>query len=74
MAEDILNIEWHVKRKVLKALNRFKTQEAAAEALGIEACTLSRYIRNYNIERCPGPKKYSFKEKKLYGKEHAHNN
>jgi hypothetical protein len=65
MEEEILNIEWHVKRKVLKALNKFKNDFKAAAAPGIHARTLYRYKKRFNIERCPVTRQYSFKNTRI---------
>ncbi len=63
MEEETLNIEYHLKRRVLKALNKFKKDFEAAEELGIASGTLYRYKQRFNIERCPVTKEYSFREK-----------
>lgn len=46
---DSLNIEWHVKRMVLRALNVSAKQFEAAALLGISERTLARYKKNFNI-------------------------
>lgn len=48
--EEILNIEYHTKRPVLKALNQESTIEAAATKLNLSVRTLHRYKVNYNIQ------------------------
>jgi hypothetical protein len=50
MEEEILNIEYHTKRLVLKALNQEETIEAAANQLNISVRTLHRYKVKYNIQ------------------------
>jgi hypothetical protein len=51
MQEEILNIDFNVRRMVLKALNRFTIQKDAAKALGISDRTLIKYKEHYNIVR-----------------------
>lgn len=58
--EETLNIEYHVKRKVLKALNKFPTVEKASHALGLTARTLYRYKHQWSIHQCPVTKEFSF--------------
>lgn len=65
MEEENLNIEWHIKQRVLKALNKFKNDFKAAAALGINARTLYSYKKRFDIERCPETKEYSFKNTKV---------
>lgn len=60
----ILNIEWNVKQRVLKALNTCRNETEASKALGINARTLYSYKKRFEIERCPVLGEYSFKEKK----------
>lgn len=50
-AEEILNIEFHTKRLVIRALNECKNKRAAAKALGICERNLFRLIKQYNIVR-----------------------
>jgi hypothetical protein len=47
--EEILNIEYHTKRLVLKALNQEATIEAAATKLNISVRTLHRYKVQFKI-------------------------
>lgn len=49
MSEEILNIEYHVKRMIVKALNNTQTHEDAALLLGITVRTLYRYKAQYNV-------------------------
>lgn len=49
MESEILNIEHHVKRLLLKALNRTHFQKIAAEKLGISERSLHRYKKQFNI-------------------------
>jgi hypothetical protein len=50
MPEEILNIEYHTKRLVLKALNQEETIETAATKLNISVRTLHRYKVVWNIQ------------------------
>lgn len=50
MENEILNIEYHKKELVLKALQKFPySREKAARELGISNRTMSRYKNQYNI-------------------------
>lgn len=49
MQDEILNIEYHVKRIVLKSLNKTHFVKEAARLLGISERTLHRYKRQFNI-------------------------
>ncbi len=60
--EEILNIKYHVKRLVLKALNKFQNNEAAADALEITSRTLIAYKHEFNIKKRNG--KYFIQETK----------
>jgi transcriptional regulator with PAS, ATPase and Fis domain len=51
MAEEILNIDYHTKRLIVKALNKSATHEKAAKALGISERNLFRLKKQYNIEK-----------------------
>ncbi len=46
---EILNIDYHVRRLVLKALNTSSTVQHAANRLGVSGRTLYRYIDRYGI-------------------------
>lgn len=51
-AEEILNIDFHVSRMVLSALNRcLNDKKKAASLLGVTEQTLYRYIKDYGIKR-----------------------
>lgn len=51
-AEEILNIDFHIKRLCLIALNRFNgNRDKAAVLLGVSPRTLTRYIRMYHLKR-----------------------
>ncbi|MGN6417769.1 MAG: helix-turn-helix domain-containing protein [Pseudobacter sp.] len=54
---EILNIEYHTVRLMVKALNSSKTKVAAAEKLGISDRTLYNLMENYNIHREGGVNK-----------------
>ena len=47
--QEILNIDYHVKNLVLKALNKYPTVEQSAAALGVSLRTLLRYKQTYGI-------------------------
>lgn len=50
--KEILNIDYHVKRMCLKALNKYNgNREKAGVLLGISSRTLTRYIRMYHLKR-----------------------
>lgn len=49
MENEILNIEHHVKRLVLMALNRTHFQKNAAVELGISERCIHRYKKQFNI-------------------------
>ena len=65
MDQEILNIEYHKKRLVLKALNLVSTMPYAASKLGISLRTLYRIMDDYNIvyEKKDGKRQYFIKEK-----------
>jgi transcriptional regulator with GAF, ATPase, and Fis domain len=47
---EILNIEYHKKRLILKALNRERFHSDSARALGIHPISVHRYIRRFRIK------------------------
>jgi hypothetical protein len=49
--EEILNLDYHVKSLVIKALNRYETKVLAAAALGISERHLFNLIEQYDIVR-----------------------
>jgi transcriptional regulator with PAS, ATPase and Fis domain len=53
MTTETLNIDYHNKRLMLKALNKHPTVEQAAKALGISERTLYRWMEEYKIVRVP---------------------
>lgn len=61
MTED-LNIRNNVRQLVLKALNKFDLVMDAAAALGISKRQLSRWIKDFEIER-GGQRDFYFKQK-----------
>ncbi len=65
MEQEILNIEYHKKRLVLKALNLVSSMPYAASKLGISVRNLYRLMDDYNIvyEKKDGKRKYFIKEK-----------
>jgi hypothetical protein len=58
MDTDILNIEYHLKKLLLKALNRAETIAEAARLTGVTKKTIRKYQRMYNIQYCPQEKQY----------------
>lgn len=50
MSEEILNIDYHVKQLVLKALKRAATHQEAAKLLGITVRSLCNYKYRFNIK------------------------
>jgi len=48
----ILNIEYHTKRLLLKALNKAGNKTGAAKLTGVSKRTMDRYVIHYNIEYC----------------------
>lgn len=44
-----LNIDYHIKRLILIALNRYKTRREQGKALGITKPTLRSYCKKYGI-------------------------
>jgi transcriptional regulator with GAF, ATPase, and Fis domain len=65
MAEEILNIEHHIKHLVVKAMNKFKNNRAAAaEALQISLRQLHIYKRQFNIKYDPSDNQYFLKQNK----------
>ncbi len=51
MQLEILNLDYHVCRLTVKALNKFKEYEEAAKALGVTTRTLRNYKRQFKIIR-----------------------
>ena len=51
MNEEILNIEYHTKRLIVKALNQSRTNEEAAKLLGITWRNLYNLMNRYGIVR-----------------------
>lgn len=47
--EEILNIEYHTKRLLLKALNKFRSKTKAYMALGISERQLYNLISRYKV-------------------------
>lgn len=50
ITQENLNIEFHHKRLILKALTKFVINKRAAKELGISVRTLYRLKRNYGIQ------------------------
>lgn len=51
MQDEILNIDFHVRRLLLKALNICRTRTEAATALGISTKTLQNKMDVYEVEK-----------------------
>lgn len=49
MEDETLNIQYHIKIMVLKALNRSRFQSEAAGLLGVSERTLHRYKKDFGI-------------------------
>jgi transcriptional regulator of acetoin/glycerol metabolism len=62
-ANEILNLEYHHKRLVIKALNTALTINQAAALLGVSYNTLNRRMKQYNICLCTKTKRYTIKDK-----------
>lgn len=60
--EEILNIEYHVKRMTVKALNRAPTIPEAANLLGVSERCLHRWRINYKIQYDKATSKYFLPE------------
>lgn len=46
---ECLNLDYHIKRLLLIAIGKYKTQSEQAEALGISQRTLTTYLKKYNL-------------------------
>lgn len=46
---EYLNLDYHIKRLLLIAVAKFKTQDEQAKALGISRATLKRYCIRYDL-------------------------
>jgi len=53
MPEEKLNLDYHIKRLMLKALNKQPTIALAATELGISERTLYRWMDEYKIVKVP---------------------
>ena len=51
MTDEILNIDFHVKQLLLKALNKHGKSEKAATVLGISLKTLHNYVKDYQVTK-----------------------
>jgi len=56
--EEILNINWHLQKMVLKALNTSPNTFVAAKKLGVAQVTVRRYKKDFNIKPCSKTKLY----------------
>ncbi len=57
MADEILNIDYHRKILVKKALSRSKTFAEASKLLNTPAESVRRYANNYNLRNCLNSKR-----------------
>lgn len=51
MAEEYLNIDYHIKRLILIAMAKYKNKKEQAKALGIHTRTLADYKWRYNLTK-----------------------
>ena len=65
MPEKILNIDYHVRRMIVKALNLKPTYIEAAKVLGISIRTLYRKLDQYNIKKQKNGKYKAVEKKKI---------
>jgi hypothetical protein len=66
MPIETLNIDYHVRRLVVKALNIFPTKIGAAKALGICQRQLYNYIKQYDIYHDSHSNKFLSKQNQLH--------
>lgn len=66
MPDEILNIDYNIKKMIVRRMNEKKTLSEAAESLGIALRTLYRYRWRYNIKRSESTKEYFIKEEKVF--------
>ncbi|MFC4261892.1 helix-turn-helix domain-containing protein [Ferruginibacter yonginensis] len=62
---EILNIQFHIKRLVLKALNKCKTDAEAAKELGISIRSLYLYKKEFKIIKDSKGQLISVKEQEV---------
>ena len=60
MSDEILNIDYHVRRMVIKALNKTKYVFEAAEMLGVSSRSVYRYMEIFGIGYNRKKKEYEF--------------
>ncbi len=63
--EEILNIEYHKRRLLLKALNKAEIIKDAAKLLGINQRRLYMWKKDFNIEYNKERREYFIKESKI---------
>ena len=51
MTDEILNIDFHVKQLLLKALNKHERYQDAATVLGISLRSLYKYMKDYQVTK-----------------------
>lgn len=56
--EETLNIEYHIKRVVCRALNTSDNVNQAAQKLGLSPRTVFLYKKVYNVRWCTEQKQY----------------
>lgn len=66
MLSEILNIDYHTRRLVVRALNLFPTKLGASKALGISERHLYTYIKQFDIYRDSQLNKYISKQSLLH--------
>lgn len=65
MPEEILNIEYHVKKLFLKALNKYKTTQEVADAVGYSARQVLRLKKDFNVQWNTKTMEFEYAENKL---------
>jgi hypothetical protein len=54
MEAEILNVDYHVRRLLLKALNKFNCRKEQAQALGVSIRTVYRLMERFEVENNNG--------------------
>lgn len=49
--DEILNLEYHHKILIIKAINRTQNNKEACKLLGLKERTLYTWMKNFNIKR-----------------------
>lgn len=66
MQEENLNIHYHVKRLFLKALNKYKTTQEVANAVGSSARQVLRLKKDFNVQWNTKTLEFEYVEKKKH--------